>query len=77
MSANGQSFLLDPEKKTGPMRYSHARVVSPSTHHTIYISGIAAVTPDGKYEGVTENPDGYMNWTSAHKPPQFYDELRA
>jgi enamine deaminase RidA (YjgF/YER057c/UK114 family) len=58
MSANGQSFLLDPEKKTGPMRYSHARVVSPSTQHTIYISGIAAVTPDGKYEGVTEKPDG-------------------
>ncbi|EED18360.1 translation initiation inhibitor, putative [Talaromyces stipitatus ATCC 10500] len=58
MSTNGQSFLLDPEKKAGPMRYSHARVVQPNIHHTIYISGIAAVTPDGEYEGVTENPDG-------------------
>lgn len=58
MSANGQSFLLDPEKPAGPTRYSHARVVAPSTHHTIYISGIAAVTPEGKYEGVKENADG-------------------
>ncbi|KAJ5649181.1 uncharacterized protein N7484_002904 [Penicillium longicatenatum] len=58
MSSNGQSFLLDPEKQAGPTRYSHARVVQPSTHHTIYISGIAAVTPDGTYEGVVENPDG-------------------
>ncbi|KAJ5673326.1 hypothetical protein N7507_002453 [Penicillium longicatenatum] len=58
MSSNGQSFLLDPEKQAGHTRYSHARVVQPSTHHTIYISGIAAVTPDGTYEGVVENPDG-------------------
>ena len=59
MSANGQSFLLDPEKVAGPMRYSHARVVQPSTYHTIYISGIAAVNPEnGSYEGVVENADG-------------------
>jgi 2-aminomuconate deaminase len=58
MPANGQSFLLDPEKRAGPTRYSHARVVAPSTHHTIYISGIAAVTPEGTYEGVKENADG-------------------
>ncbi|KAJ5786552.1 uncharacterized protein N7503_011764 [Penicillium pulvis] len=58
MSSNGQSFLLDPEKQAGPTRYSHARVVQPSTHHTIYVSGIAAVKPDGTYEGVVENPDG-------------------
>ncbi|KAJ5765241.1 hypothetical protein N7520_004800 [Penicillium odoratum] len=36
MSSNGQSFLLDPEKKAGLTRYSHARVVQPSIHHTIY-----------------------------------------
>ncbi|KAJ5626476.1 hypothetical protein N7528_003903 [Penicillium herquei] len=58
MSSNGQSFLLDPEKRTGATHYSHARVVQPSTHHTIYISGIAAVKPDGTYEGVIEHADG-------------------
>lgn len=58
MSPNGQSFLLDPEKRTGPTRYSHARVVQPSTHNTIYISGIAAISPDGTYEGVKDNGDG-------------------
>lgn len=58
MSPNGRSFLLDPEKRAGPTRYSHARVVQPSTHHTIYVSGIAAVAPDGTYEGVIENADG-------------------
>lgn len=58
MSPNGESFLLDPEKRAGPTRYSHARVVQPATHHIIYISGIAAVSPDGTYEGVIENPDG-------------------
>lgn len=40
------------------MRYSHARIVQPATHHTMYISGIAAVSPEGTYEGVTTNPDG-------------------
>ncbi|KAJ5908704.1 hypothetical protein N7495_001386 [Penicillium taxi] len=58
MSSSSQSFLLDPEKPTGAMRYSHARVVQPSTHHTIYVSGIAAVSPDGTYEGVIEHADG-------------------
>lgn len=59
MAKNGQSFLLDPEKVTGPTHFSHARVLpASSTHHTIYVSGIAAVKPDGTYEGVTENADG-------------------
>lgn len=58
MAANGQSFLLDPEKVAGPTRYSHARVVAPSRHHTIFISGIAAVTPEGTYEGVKKHADG-------------------
>lgn len=58
MAANGQSFLLNPEAPAGLTRYSHARVVEPSTYHTIYVSGIAAVTPDGKYEGVEEKADG-------------------
>ena len=58
MSRNGQSFLLDPEKRAGPTRYSHARVVQPSTYHTIYVAGIAAVNPEGIYEGVIENADG-------------------
>lgn len=58
MTSNGKSFLLDPEKKAGLTRYSHARVVPASTYQTIYVSGIAAVTPDGKYEGVVENDDG-------------------
>ncbi|KAL4779772.1 Endoribonuclease L-PSP/chorismate mutase-like protein [Aspergillus varians] len=55
---NGTSFLLDPETPPGPTRYAHARVIPPSTNSTIYIAGIAAVRPDGTYEGVTENPDG-------------------
>lgn len=58
MTSNGQSFLLDPEKRAGPTRYSHARVVHPATHHTIYISGIAAVSPEGTYDGVIQNADG-------------------
>ncbi|KAJ5775028.1 uncharacterized protein N7511_000039 [Penicillium nucicola] len=57
MSPNGRSFLLDPQS-VGSMRYSHARVVQPSTYHTIYVSGIAAVSPEGVHEGVTENSDG-------------------
>jgi len=33
-------------------------VVPPSTGHTVYVSGIAAVKPDGTYEGVVQKPDG-------------------
>ncbi|KAJ5808481.1 L-PSP endoribonuclease family protein [Penicillium riverlandense] len=58
MPSNSKSFLLDPERPSGATRYAHARVVPPSTNHTIYISGIAAVKPDGTYEGVTQNADG-------------------
>lgn len=58
MLRNGQSFLLDPEKRAGLTRFSHARVVKPSTYHTIYVSGIAAVSPEGTFEGVVENADG-------------------
>ncbi|KAK2810451.1 hypothetical protein FQN50_002940 [Emmonsiellopsis sp. PD_5] len=58
MSPNGQGFLLNPEAPAGLMRYSHARILPPSTYHTIHVAGIAAVSPDGTYEGVTENPDG-------------------
>ncbi|RFU29307.1 hypothetical protein B7463_g7032, partial [Scytalidium lignicola] len=57
-STNGQSFLLDPQTPPGATRYAHARVVPPASSHTIYISGIAAVSPDGTYEGVTTNADG-------------------
>lgn len=58
MPFNSQSFLLDPERPSGTTRYAHARVVPPSANHIIYISGIAAVKPDGTYEGVTQNTDG-------------------
>ncbi|BDD57661.1 hypothetical protein MPDQ_007240 [Monascus purpureus] len=58
MSQNGEGFLLDPQTAPGLTRYAHARVVQPSTYHTIYVSGIAAVSPDGTYEGVTDNADG-------------------
>lgn len=58
MSPNGDAFLLDPNTPPGPTRYAHARIAPASAHRTIYISGIAAVTPDGKLEGATENADG-------------------
>lgn len=59
MSApNGQGFLLNPEAPEGATRYAHARIAPASAHQTIYVSGIAAVKPDGTYEGVTENADG-------------------
>ncbi|KAI1456420.1 YjgF-like protein [Annulohypoxylon moriforme] len=58
MSPNGDVFLLDPNTPPGATRYAHARIAPASTHRTIYVSGIAAVTPDGKLEGVTENADG-------------------
>jgi 2-aminomuconate deaminase len=58
---NGAPFLLDQSTPAGLTRYAHARILPPSTYHTIYISGIAAVTPEGTYEGVTENPDGTYN----------------
>ena len=58
MPSYGQSFLLDPERPAGATRYCHARVVPPSTGHTVYVSGIAAVKPDGTYEGVVQKPDG-------------------
>jgi 2-aminomuconate deaminase len=57
-SPNGQGFLLNPEAPPGPTRYAHARISPASAHRTIYVSGIAAVRPDGTYEGVTENADG-------------------
>jgi 2-aminomuconate deaminase len=58
MSPNGEAFLLDPETPPGPTRYAHARVAPASAHRTIYVSGIAAVTPDGQLEGATQNADG-------------------
>lgn len=59
MSLVGQGYLLDPENRAGPTRYSHARVVKTGDSHTIYVSGIAAVNPiDGSYEGVKDNGDG-------------------
>ncbi|KAJ5088964.1 hypothetical protein N7532_007648 [Penicillium argentinense] len=67
MFPNGKSFLLDPEKRAGPTRYSHARVVEPAMHHTIYVSGIAAVASDGTYEGVVENPDGSFTVDVRHQ----------
>lgn len=57
-SPNGEVFLLDPNTPPGATRYAHARIAPASAHRTIYISGIAAVTPDGKLEGATENADG-------------------
>ncbi|KAI2472772.1 YjgF-like protein [Annulohypoxylon bovei var. microspora] len=61
MPPNGDVFLLDPNKPPGAMRYAHARIAPASSHRTIYVSGIAAVTPDGKLEGATENADGTWN----------------
>ncbi|KAI1399473.1 YjgF-like protein [Hypoxylon fuscum] len=61
MSPNGDAFLLDPNTPPGPTRYAHARIAPASAHRTIYVSGIAAVTPDGKLEGATENADGTWN----------------
>lgn len=59
MSPVGHGFLLDPEKPAGLTRYCHARVVQTGTHHTVFVSGIAAVNPvDGTYDGVHENKDG-------------------
>ncbi|KAI2608601.1 YjgF-like protein [Hypoxylon fragiforme] len=58
MSPNGEAFLLDPNTPAGPTRYAHARIAPASSHRTIYISGIAAVSPDGKLEGARQNADG-------------------
>lgn len=58
MSPNGTVFLLDPNTPPGATRYAHARITPASAHRTIHISGIAAVTPDGKLEGATQNSDG-------------------
>lgn len=59
MAPNGEVFLLNPDAPNdGPMRYAHARVSPATAHKTIYIAGIAAVAPDGTYEGVKEQPDG-------------------
>ncbi|KAI6083702.1 YjgF-like protein [Hypoxylon rubiginosum] len=58
MSPNGDVFLLDPNTPAGPTRYAHARVAPASAHRTIYVSGIAAVSPDGKLEGATQKADG-------------------
>ncbi len=58
MSPNGDVFLLDPNTPPGSTRYAHARIAPASAHRTIYVSGIAAVSPDGKLEGATENADG-------------------
>lgn len=53
MSPNGQAFLLNPDAPEGPTRFPQARSVS--THSkTIYISGIAAILPDGTVAGVNE-----------------------
>lgn len=58
-SRNGEGFLLNPSAPAGLTRYAHARVVpASSTQNTIYVSGIAAVTPEGECEGVTTNADG-------------------
>ncbi|RDW78862.1 RidA family protein [Aspergillus mulundensis] len=57
-SPNGHPYLLNPSAPPSFTRYPHARLVSPSQKTTIYISGIAPVTPDGQLEGVTTNPDG-------------------
>jgi 2-aminomuconate deaminase len=58
MSPNGQAFLLNPELPEGPTRFPQARIVPPSRHQTIYISGTASCRPDGTWKGVTENSDG-------------------
>ncbi|KAL4949080.1 Endoribonuclease L-PSP/chorismate mutase-like protein [Aspergillus filifer] len=51
-------FLLDPSTPLGPTRYAHARTIQTGSSTTMYISGIAAVTPAGKIEGITTHPDG-------------------
>ncbi|ETS74595.1 hypothetical protein PFICI_13079 [Pestalotiopsis fici W106-1] len=58
MAPNGEGFLLDPGATSRVTRYAHARITPASAHRTIHISGIAAVTPDGQYEGATQNADG-------------------
>jgi 2-aminomuconate deaminase len=58
MHPNGQPFLLDPNAPEGLTRYPHARIAPPSTHHTVYVSGMASRLVDGTYAGVTEHADG-------------------
>ncbi|KAL4909541.1 hypothetical protein BDW74DRAFT_174742 [Aspergillus multicolor] len=55
---NGTAFLLNPSALPGATRYPHARMIPPSEKATMYISGIAPVTPDGDLEGVNTNADG-------------------
>lgn len=54
---NGEAFLLNPEAPPSAMHYPHARVASTASK-TIYVSGIAAISPEGVFEGVEENADG-------------------
>lgn len=56
-SPNGEAFLLNPNAPAKGMHYPHARIV-PTSAKTIYVSGIAAISPEGVFEGVTENADG-------------------
>ena len=75
MHPNGEPFLLGAEKPTGIVHIPNARVVAESTHRTIYISGTAAISPDGVYEGVTENPDGSFTIDAAKQTAAILQRL--
>ncbi|KAL4978311.1 Endoribonuclease L-PSP/chorismate mutase-like protein [Aspergillus desertorum] len=59
---NDQPFLLNPRAPAGLTRYAHARLIPPCSKTTLYISGIAAIAPDGELGGVATHPDG--SWTA-------------
>jgi 2-aminomuconate deaminase len=58
MSPNGTAYLAKPDAPEGATRFPQARIAPTESHHTIYVSGTACVTPEGSWPGVTENADG-------------------
>ncbi|KAL4800855.1 Endoribonuclease L-PSP/chorismate mutase-like protein [Aspergillus venezuelensis] len=59
MTSNlSKPYLLDPSTPPGLIRYAHARTIQTGGYTTMYISGIASVTPEGNIEGLVTQDDG-------------------
>jgi enamine deaminase RidA (YjgF/YER057c/UK114 family) len=56
-SPNGTPYILPPSAAQGLANYPHART-SPSSSHTIYVSGTSSRRGDGSYAGCVTNHDG-------------------
>lgn len=56
--SNGTPYFLPANKAQGLANYPHARILPPTPHRTIYVSGISSRRGDGTWEGVHEAADG-------------------